>query len=201
MTTTKPEPTTTFAFLVEPIDEYGTLKIRADVVRLATDDERDDVIAAGSATAYSKMFRTLHGMGFDAGPERELDGLRVQCRVGHVSSDEPVSTWGYSHYFEGHHIGLAQAEAIVKTLRRIGKGLDRAASEQGYLPEGAFHGYLLRVAAALRIKHIYVYNSPQTADMTGDAFRLVDAPTLQWWIGDRVAAVANSKPFTFDGSR
>lgn len=93
--------------------------------------------------------------------------------------------WCPGHYFDAFRVDLEQAESVVKVLRKIQKGMDKATREHGHLAADDFAGYLFRIAAILGIRTYYVRNSDRGREMTGETFRHADAASVQMWVRER----------------
>lgn len=88
--------------------------------------------------------------------------------------------WATKYGFQGHDvIELRQAEFMVKTLRKLQRGMDKADTEQGYLQDGNYSGHLFRVARILGIKTYYVASTPQQRAVTGQRWQREDATGVQ----------------------
>ncbi|WP_285601371.1 hypothetical protein [Kineosporia sp. NBRC 101731] len=94
--------------------------------------------------------------------------------------------WGFTHAFSPHQIELAQAESILKVLRKIKRGLDRADTDRGYVPEGHFHDYIIRITTALGLDDYRVPIVPAERTPAGPQFRRVTGAGLQHWIHEQV---------------
>lgn len=97
------------------------------------------------------------------------------------SSEEHA--WGFSHGYQPYLVDLDRAETIVRTLRKIAKGLDKATTEQGHVTD--FADYLFRVAKILRIRSFYLRNSDRRREITGQMFSQVDAASVQHWVREQ----------------
>ncbi|GAB3259759.1 hypothetical protein [Kineosporia babensis] len=103
---------------------------------------------------------------------------------------EKGTVWGYSHYFNPHQISLDQAESIVKVLRKIKRGLDRADTERGYIPDNSFHEYVIRITAALGITDYRVPTGDSPSN-SGHDVRQVSGGGLRTWLHHRVNEIAH----------
>ncbi len=106
---------------------------------------------------------------------------------------DTARTWGCSHAFTPIQIELAQAESIVKVLRKIHRGLDRADAEHGYLPLDDFHRYVIRIATILGITDYRVPATPGERAATGETVRQVTGAGLQRWIDGQVHTIAPAR--------
>lgn len=97
--------------------------------------------------------------------------------------------YGVRHAFQPHRLDSIQwAGSIVRTFRRINKGLQQAEVEQGPLDPNDFTGYLTRVAAALGITCFLIRDSsgPRTGD---DDVTPVDSAGIKAWVEAQVRAL------------
>lgn len=164
--TTKP------AWLLQVVDCYDQLHLQATVVFVQDDGE-------------------LHGCGWSWSERKagQYDGLRVSAYIGHSwntfrrEDENPSQIWGLSAEFEVSHIRhVDHAKDIASVLGRIEKGLHKMSSEDGYLKDGDYPTYLLRVGKILRIRDIYVRNTRQAREMSGDQFSLKNGSRMQDWV-------------------
>jgi len=125
------------------------------------------------------------------GPGYELAEYTVRAWLGHEGSaiDYPV-LWGPSHrYSNVHSVELANAEAMVKHLRKMSKGLDKLEQTEGY-PAGYFQ-LAMRVARIVGAKEFYVRDD-KNAMTLGNAFRKTDATGVQVWLTAREDEVSKT---------
>lgn len=97
--------------------------------------------------------------------------------------------WGYFHgYSTPYRVDRLVAEAVVRTLRKVDKGLAKATQHQGHVK--GFDEYLFRIAGILDAQTYYVRSTPEHLAVTGERFRRLAAPALQSWIADLEARFA-----------
>lgn len=94
--------------------------------------------------------------------------------------------YGIRHCYTPHELELDQAETIVKTLRRLRRGLDAIERNEGHLPQGDYAGYLIRIGRVLRLDTYHVRNSPTERETTGQFWRPTDSAGLQTWVTERI---------------
>lgn len=105
-------------------------------------------------------------------------------------SDDEERAWAYFHgYSTPYRVDRAVAEAMVRTLRKIDKGLDKATQHQGHVK--GFDDYLFRIAAILDTQTYYVPSAPERLAVTGEPFRQLSAPAIQSWLADLEARFAH----------
>jgi hypothetical protein len=159
------KPTT--AFVVEQETEHGITRIVAR-----------PVLVTEAGELRNPLFR------FGNDPESALADLEVYTYVDR-DSDE-WKTYAHLCEYAPLRVDARLAEVIVKSLRRIRKGLDRADSEQGYLSNDAdgWAAFLFRIAAILGIRAYYVRNSDRGHEMTGARYRRTDGAGVQSWLSN-----------------
>ena len=101
--------------------------------------------------------------------------------------------WGLGYSYAPHRVELNEAQNMVKVLRRIQTGLLKVQREQGYLAEGDYAGYLLRIMALLKFKVIMVANDEEQKRRSGEHWRRVEATGLQWWVEQQVRRHAKAE--------
>lgn len=163
-----------FAWLVQAEEQYGTRFIRAHVVIPQPNGE---------------LFNPSANYPSDAG--YEFADFRVTAYLGHSSSTfstedtNPGEIWGLGHEFAPFTVTRAErAQAMVSVFRKVARGFAKAEAEGGYVRDGDFHAYLLRIGTSLGIREYHVRNGKRARDMSGETYRKVTPSTLQWWIGD-----------------
>jgi hypothetical protein len=98
-------------------------------------------------------------------------------------------SWGHFHgYSTPYRVDRVVAEAMVGTLRKVDKGLDKATQHHGHVK--GFDDYLFRIAGILDAQTYYVHSTPERLAMTGERFRRLTAPAMQSWIADLEARFA-----------
>lgn len=160
------------AFLVQPEAQYNIRRIVATVV---LPHEGGVMHSPGSWD-----FGFAHDVA-------QFDGFEVSCYLGDTTMGATVHDsgrlWGFGHSYSVHRIDHAEhARAIGTVLAKVQRHLDKANTDDGYLSEGDFHNYVLRVAAALKIRDVYVRNLPRARDMGGETYRKVTGSALQSWL-------------------
>lgn len=105
--------------------------------------------------------------------------------VVHAYLNDDGDPYGFGHKFEPHSVDLDQAEKMVKVLRKVARGLDKANADQGYLRDEDFASYLIRVARILGIKTFHVRNNRRHKEMSGQTYRRTDGSGLQSWVRNR----------------
>ncbi len=176
--------TITCALLVQPTSEYGTRKLTATVV-----------IPQANGELFNPPSWDWRGSG-----GAQYNGLEVAAYLGELADAGRSSTggklWGFGATYRPHHIDRAEhARAIAAVLTRIDKHLHKANAADGYLPDDDFPGYLRRVAAALKIRTLYVRNTAGGARVTGETYRKVNGAELQTWV-DTVRQHAEAGKFS-----
>lgn len=148
---------------------------------LTLDDDHSDGTRRLVATVVSvDEHDHLHTPSDHSPPdEAALADFRITAYLD--SSEEHA--WGFSHGYQPYLVDLDRAETIVRTLRKIAKGLDKATTEQGHVTN--FADYLFRVAKILRIRSFYLRNSDRRREITGQKFSRVDATSVQHWVREQ----------------
>lgn len=96
--------------------------------------------------ANTGEIRNFSTVGFDADP---LGDLHVSAQLDGGTANEQA--YGFKvEYREAFSVDLARADAMLKTLRKVERGLERIRSELGYAE--SYPAYLARVAKVLGIK-------------------------------------------------
>lgn len=110
-------------------------------------------------------------------------------RVSAYLSNDEDRAWGYFHgYSTPYHVDRVVAEAMVRTLRKVDKGLDKITQRQGHV--NGFDDYLFRIAEILDARTYYVRSTPERLAVTGERFRRLAALSMQSWIADLEARFA-----------
>jgi len=119
-----------------------------------------------------------------------FDGLEISAYAGNSSwsanqSDDYAKLWGFGVHYSPYRVeDAAHASAIARTFGQLERGMSNLQTEDGYIRDGEFARYVMRVAKALRIPTVYVRNSPRRREMTGETYRTVDALDLGYWESD-----------------
>lgn len=112
----------------------------------------------------------------DSFTRNDYEDFRVVAWIDH----DHTHPFGTTHAFQGRGlIELRQAEFMVKTLRKLQRGLSKANAEQGYLADEDFSGYLFRVASVLGIKTYYVPSTAEQPAVLGERWQRVHATGVQ----------------------
>ncbi len=91
--------------------------------------------------------------------------------------------WGPGYGYEPHSVtDVRHAEAIVKVMRKVERGLDKIADAEGWVMAGDIATHFLRVARVLKVSEYRVRQSRRGEDMTGEPYRTVDGAGLQSFI-------------------
>jgi hypothetical protein len=121
---------------------------------------------------------------FDVG-HRPVEGLADLEIYTFVDQDAVEwRTYGLLCEYAPRRVDVRRAEVMARTLRRIRKGLDRADSEQGYLPNdtAGWAGYLFRIAAILGVHSYYLATSGREQELTAQPHRRTDGAGVQSWL-------------------
>ncbi|WP_067481775.1 hypothetical protein [Actinomadura hibisca] len=106
----------------------------------------------------------------------------------HISSYivEPLegSAYGDTISFRPYQVELGRAEPMVKTLRRINRGLERLDQQLGRSPD--FATSLIRVAHVIGCATFAEYFEELRAD--GSHYRWMDPDSVRWWITEKINA-------------
>lgn len=92
-------------------------------------------------------------------------------------------------YRDLYSVNQRRAEAMVKTLRKIEKGLERLEAKWG--SPDTWAAYVIRVGDVLGVKVYGHQQSTEARSMTGEMYRWGDANTLRWQVTDRIAKFDN----------
>jgi hypothetical protein len=166
--------TTNVALLVQIEEQHGTYRAVARVVRPQDNGELHNV-------SWSDRYGDT---GKDAA---RFEGLEVSAYAGAGSwstfaSDTDQKLWGFGVHYAPFRVESAEhAQAIAKTFGQIERGQAKLEAEDGYIREGEFARYVMRVAKALRIRKVYVRNTPRARSLSGENYRLADATFLDFW--------------------
>lgn len=128
-----------------------------------------------------------YGQNFDSGDDgQRFDGLEITAytgdQFGNTSGDLADKLWGFGVHYAPYRIeNSTHAKVIAKVFGQIERGMAKLEAEDGYIREGEFARYVMRVAKALRIRRVYARNVPRAYAMTGERYRLADATALEFW--------------------
>lgn len=171
------------AWLVQIHDEYGTKKIRAQIVIPQSNGELHNPDA-------SWRFK---------GTDQEFADLSVFAYLGEIDyadnrDRQPGKVWGCGRQYTPHHIEHADhARDIARTLTRIDKGLLTVQSEAGYLADGDYAGYLARIGKILGVTTYYMRAGRPIFFDSGERYTSGDITKVQHWLGE-VTRLAVEKP-------
>jgi hypothetical protein len=105
--------------------------------------------------------------GYQDKPFEYFDDLEIHCQIGGTLEEgEELSpySWG-ADYRDCYSIGLPAAEKMVKTLKRLEKGLAKLNEKLGR-PE-TYADFVIRVANVLKVK-AFVFPTTHNGDMFND---------------------------------
>lgn len=172
------------AWLVQIHDEYGTKKIRAQIVIPQPNGELHNPDASWRFNSTDREFADLSVFAYLG----ELDWADNRDR-------QPGKVWGCGNQYTPHHIEHADhARDIARTLTRIDKGLQTAQSEAGYLADADYPGYLARIGKILGVTTYYMRaHRAIFGSGTGERYVSGDITKVQYWIRE-VTRIAVEKP-------
>lgn len=172
------------ALLVQCEESYGTLEMKAYVV-----------IPQENGELHHPQW-SYGGHDFGA----EFYGFEASCYVGHsdyiaAQQDREDPLWGFGCYFKPHRVeSVRQARAIASVLGKLDKGMDAINASEGYIGNGDFATYALRVARVLKLTGgVYVRNTKEAQARSGETYRKVDGAGLQYWVNDKAQLVRDGK--------
>jgi hypothetical protein len=128
-----------------------------------------------------------------------FEGLEISAYAGNSSwsadqSDEYKRLWGFGVHYTPYRVeDAAHASAIARTFGQLERGMVKLAESDGYIRDGEFSRYVMRVAKALRIPRVYVRTHPRAFNMTGERYRTVDALSLAYWESDVVDSIVKGE--------
>jgi hypothetical protein len=160
------KPRLTLVFQVET--QYGTARLVGRVCHVNADGE----------------LRNFLGDRFEDGAEFGDFAVSAWLPHGHQASGPSFGCT--ADYLSPYRVELYRAELMVKLLRKVNKGLERLSSERGWVPDGDFAQYALRVAEILGVREFYVHNDATAQAMTGQKFRRTDGAGVQMWVEHKV---------------
>lgn len=95
-----------------------------------------------------------------------------------------VRAWGFTADFRDvHWVDLRRAQTMVRVLRKLGKGLEKLETEQGYVVND-FGTYLFRVASVFGIQTFYIRNTEVVYRRTSTRYSPRNAVGVRQWIAD-----------------
>ena len=175
---------TPLALAVQIEESYGTYRAIARVV-----------IPQDNGELHNPSWHDRFDDGEDAA---RFEGLEVSAYAGAGSwpsgpSDTDGRLWGYGVHYAPYRIESADhAKAIARTFAQIERNTAKLSAEDGPIREGEFARYVMRVAKALRIRTVYVRNTPRAFGMSGERYRIVDAVALDYWTQEVTDKLATS---------
>lgn len=161
-----------YALRIEPIDMYGAKRILAYAVRLTNPDQ---------------------DYGYDA-TDRPLKNLIPQAWLDEKTGE--IFGMG-TEYRDVHSVDLRTAEDMVKTLRKLERGMAKLSESEGYVNSRDFATYLFRVARVLGIKTFYVRNSRTARDNSGEVWRKAIASGVQYYIDSVCEATGKGELYKY----
>lgn len=148
------------AFLLSVGTEYGIRRIRA----IPGFDTRDGFVTP----LFSPYDEDTH-----------LTDFEVTAYLDHEHNE----AWGAAHQFTPHIVDLRRAEVMLRVLRKVERGMDKAYQQFGH--PATFHAYLLQVAYALRIKRFLVRRADGQPHPDSVRYTTHTAPSIAYWIADQ----------------
>lgn len=90
------------------------------------------------------------------------DGLRLDCQAHQDKDGRWSELYGMQvEFLDVYSIQLETAEAMVRQLRAVHRGLDRIRNVRGDLVPGDFGGFVMRVAEVLKITRFLRFRNPR----------------------------------------
>lgn len=157
-------------FMVNPVDEYGQLRLIAELVKRAEDD--------GSLVSLDYHFP-------DAGL-RALSSLRVTAYIGEFGyggapDRDPGRVWGERLTFKPHSIDRAEeAQNIARAFAKIERGLTKLRDAEGHPND--FATLLVHVARVLKIDRFQLRTHARAQEMTGERYRETKGGDVADWV-------------------
>jgi hypothetical protein len=145
-------------------------------------DDYYHVIARPVKPEYRQGEPTSWWAAFDYG-EPAYSNLQVSSQGNLREPEQPAYGWEVE-YRGRYSIELRDAEAMVKVLRKVDRGLERLKSELGY-PE-TIGAYIARVAKVLGIRTFGFESTDRELWASGEKWHWCDASTIQWQIDERI---------------
>lgn len=154
-------------FILTPVEEYGQVKIYAELQRLA--DE-----------GWTSLDQ------YGSGEEQAMRHVRVTAYVGHgysVYADEaPGEVWGERvRFVPGGSIDSAdEAMGIARAFAKVERGLTRIREAEGW--HKGYAGLVVHVARVLKVDTFAVRNRRGAREMTGEVYRTARGGDLESWV-------------------
>lgn len=169
-----------YAFTIQPTHLYGSTQIRATIVRITDDGE-------------------IRNPGYDYGiDDAHFNDLMVSAYV-NDTGESAGNVYGLSvDYRDVFSVDLKRAEGMVKLLRKVTRGMDKLNDAEGYVSEGAYAAYLLRVARVLGIRTFYVRNDRDARARSGERWRKGTGSTVAYYIDTVQTDIAKGNVGNYD---
>lgn len=177
MSTAKP----VYALMVAPETAYGAIRLRAYIVRV---EENGEFRTPGSGYTYDDGY---------------LEYFEISAYAYASHEDRAGTLYGLSaDYRLPFRVDLTLAEGMVKLLRKVTRGIDKLNESEGYVQEGDYAAYLLRVARILSIRTFYVRNDRTARDRSGERWRRATASVVQSYADTVREAIAKGNVAAYD---
>jgi hypothetical protein len=126
-----------------------------------------------------RMRNVVWGTYSDASQWDALDGLTVQGLIDDSDDAREGQVWTQTYDYKViHRLDLEHAQACVKTLRRLERGLDKIRERRGYATD--FADFLMRVAEVFGCRRYATYSSELRMD--GTHWRFLTPDALRDWV-------------------
>lgn len=154
---------------------------------LKVDTDKNGLLSPITARLHAELVgvtadRKIRNLGHQYDETDALADLQVNALL----SNDEERAWGWGvDYRQVYRVELEQAEKMVKVLRKVKRGLDKATEQFGYSPD--FHSYMTRIAHILGVKHFVVQadeNSRRGGMYDESQWRFLTAPAAQSWLLD-----------------
>jgi hypothetical protein len=121
----------------------------------------------------------------------EFGELEVGAYINDREREVPqVGVWGLSARYHDLSIDSPEhARAVARVMVKLDKGMDALTKAEGYVADGNFAGYLVRVGRVLRITDYYVRNNRKGREMSGEMYRRTDGSGVQSWLAHAVSEI------------
>lgn len=178
--------TATLALLVQIEENYGSYRAVARPTLVQENGEMHNISWSGYGVSYGDELPDV----------QRFDGLEITAYAGdswssgHATDNQRL--WGFGVHYAPHRVENGKhAQAIARTFGQIERGMTKAEAEDGYVRDGEFARYVMRAARALKIRKVYVRNTPRAYAMSGERYRLADMAMLDYWtqeVTERIVA-------------
>lgn len=136
-----------------------------------------------------EKIRNFTGSLGDEDEHRALHNLRFSSYY-NPTSDTPL--WGWSiAYRDVFSVDLAEAERMVKMLRKLHKGFDRLTKQYAY-PE-SYPAFVARFASLLGVSQFGFKASGDGVFMDGNTYRWCDASNLSGYLDYAIRQAAGTR--------